>query len=298
MNRSDLSLILLTFGSLGIAIFVYIATCLLLYLRQTRLIFFPNREQLSEPDYFELSYENLSITLAATGDKLHGWWMPHPHEKVAPVLVYFHGNKGNIGCCLQHVPDFHQLGFSVVMVDYRGYGLSSGPFPNEQHVYEDAETILDYLINTRKIPEHQILVYGHSLGGAIAIHALTHSKFRPAGLVVEGSFTSLQALGYYRRRYRLLPLRWLLKQHFESINKVGLLQVPVLFMHGTKDRIVPPFMSQQLFEAAPEPKYLELFPGAGHVNVTLVVGDRYLQVLRDFSESLGIFSFETTRSAK
>jgi alpha-beta hydrolase superfamily lysophospholipase len=270
----------------------YLGICGFLYCQQTRYMFFPSRKQFPSPDYFNLAYEELWLTVPTSGEKLQGWWIPHPHRSNAPVLVYFHGNKGNIGSCIHHIPDFHQLGFTVVMVDYRGFGASEGPFPTEQRLYEDGDAILQYLVQNRKISPQQILVYGHSLGGAIAIHtvtAISSSLEVPlAGLVVASSFTAMADAVAMRSFYRFLPIHLLLTQRFDSINKVGKLPIPVLFLHGTDDLILPAAMGQRLFAAAPQPKSLSLFAGATHDNLVEVNGDQYFEVLTEFVASLGL----------
>jgi len=200
-------------------------------------------------------------------------------------MVYFHGNGGTVGDTLHRVADFRSLGFSSVVVDYRGYGQSTPTFPQEDRLYDDALATLHYLVTVRGIEPQRILVYGHSLGGAIALDAVTRSQLPVAGLIMEGSFTSMLAMANHARKFSYLPMGWLLRQRFASIEKVPRLQVPVLFVHGTGDRTVPHWMSEALYAAAPEPKTLALIPDIDH-DITESSQDQDLQILKDFIASL------------
>lgn len=219
-------------------------------------------------------------------ERMHGWWMP---EKGAngKVLLYLHGNGINIGANIAHANRFYQLGFSVLLIDYRGYGRSEGGFPTEARVYEDAAAAWDYLVKQRQIKPSQIFLYGHSLGGAIAIDlAVQHPE--AAGLIVEGSFTSIREIVQHQGRFWMFPADLILNQRFDSISKVRSLEMPVLFIHGTADGMVPATMSQQLYAAAPEPKQLVLIPEAGHNDVAEVAGSQYLQAVQKFVQQVRI----------
>jgi uncharacterized protein len=293
-----LKLSLLSGGLLGT---IYLAICGVLYFRQTRMIFFPSPYVEVTPAGLGLTYEELWLPVAAdtvdttaspslspspspspspSSPHLHGWWIPAIGPETG-VLLYLHGNGFNIGANLAHAARFHQLGFSVLLMDYRGYGRSEGGFPNENQVYQDAEIMWQYLVQTRQIPPDRIIVYGHSLGGAIAIDlAARHPQL--AGLIVDGSFTSMRQMVALSPVLRFFPIDWLLTQQFNSLEKIDNLQMPVLFIHGTADAKVPAVMSQALYEAAPQPKQLYLVPDAGHNNVAEVAGLKYLEVVQQF----------------
>lgn len=278
---SLLKLLLVGAGLLGI---IYLATCLFLYLRQTRMIFVPSPVVEGNPADLGLDYEEIWLPVASNPktDQLHGWWIPAP-EPEQGVLLYLHGNGINIGANLNHASRFQQIGLSVLLVDYRGYGQSKGRFPSETQVYEDADRMWQYLTQERSIPPEKIFVYGHSLGGAIAIELATrHPQF--AGLIVDGSFTSIRDMVRLNSSLSLFPIDLILTQQFNSIAKVSSLQMPVLFIHGIEDARVPASMSQRLYEAAPAPKQIYLVPEAGHNNVAETAGFEYLLTVQQLMQ--------------
>jgi len=282
MYKLQLSLKLL----LGLGVFmvsIYTAVCLFLFFQQARFIFFPSPVIQTTPEFFNLSYQEVWLPVAARSGKveeIHGWWIPAT-EGNAQVLLYLHGNGINIGANVAHAERFHKLNFSVLLIDYRGYGRSVGSFPTEAQVYEDAAVAWNYLVQERQIQPSRIFLYGHSLGGVIAIDlAVKHPH--AAGLIVESSFTSIREIAKQQSRFSLFPVDLILNQRFDSISKVRSLQTPVLFIHGTADWQVPAAMSQQLFAAAPEPKQLLLVPEAGHNDVAEVAGSQYLLSVRQF----------------
>ena len=273
---------------MGVVVAVaYTAVCLFLFFQQTRFIFFPSRDIQTTPEFFNLRYVEVVVPVVTDNgavERIHGWWIPADQPN-AKVLLYLHGNGFNIGANVAHAYRFHQMGFSVLLIDYRGYGLSEGGFPTEAGVYQDAAAAWNYLVKERKIPPHQIFLYGHSLGGAIAIDlAVQHPD--AAGLIVEGSFTSIRQIVEHQNSFRMFPVDLILTSRFDSISKVRSLSVPVLFIHGAADLQVPAFMSEQLFAAAPEPKYLVLFPEGGHNNVAEVAGSQYFQAVQKFIHRL------------
>ena len=274
---------------LGLGVLVaiaYIAVCLVLFFQQTRFIFFPSPVIQTTPKFFNMSYQEVWLPVQRrdrTVERMYGWWIPGATN--GKVLLYLHGNGINIGANVAHAHRFHQMSFSVLLMDYRGYGSSEGRFATEASVYQDAATAWDYLVKERQIKPSQIFLYGHSLGGAIAIDlAVQHPD--AAGLIVESSFTSIREIVEHQGRFWMFPVDLILTQRFDSISKVRSLQMPVLFIHGTADRMVPSAMSQQLYAAAPEPKHLLLVPGAGHNNVAEVAGFQYLQGVQRFVEQV------------
>jgi len=266
-----------------IAAIAYCAICLFLFIQQPRFIFFPSSVIEKTPEVFNLPYQEVWLpikTKSGKVEKMHGWWIK-ADQPDAKVLLYLHGNGINIGANVAHTHRFYQLGFSVLLIDYRGYGLSEGSFPHEMAVYQDAATAWQYLTQEQQIPPQKIFIYGHSLGGAIAID-LAVKQPQAAGLIVESSFTSIREVISARNLFSIFPIDVILTQRFESIKKVSQLQMPVLFIHGKNDSTVPAFMSQKLYNAAPEPKQLILIPGAEHNNAAVVAGNKYLQWVQSF----------------
>ena len=156
--------------SIGLIVTAYLSACLYLFVEQKRFIFFPTATLETTPAAFNLLYQEVWLPVETKGGKverIHGWWIP---GKGKQTLLYLHGNGINISANVSHAYRFHQLGFSVLLIDYRGYGRSEGNFPTETAVYQDAETAWNYLVKERKIAAKDIFVYGHSLGGAIAIN--------------------------------------------------------------------------------------------------------------------------------
>lgn len=240
---------------------------------QRRLVFLPRREVLENPAQFQVPFQEVNIPVATgTGavEQIHGWWIPH--APVSPnTLLYLHGNGINIGANTKHALRLRDMGFNVLIIDYRGYGQSQGAFPSEASVYADAEATWQYLLHQRQLspsrpitPDH-LFIYGHSLGGAVAIELVSHHP-EVAGLIVDSSFTSVLdvAADYPGSRYFPLPL--LLNQRFDSIQKIKQITVPTLFIHGTADQTIPYFMSEALYAAKPGAKQLVLISGANHNN--------------------------------
>lgn len=263
---------------LGTLLLLYGVAFAWLYVGQRRLIFLPSRTLESTPESAGVPYEEVWIPV---GDgQVHGWWLPNP----APgnlTFLYLHGNAANISKNLTWTLELYGLGASVLMIDYRGYGLSSGPFPHEAQLYEDALAGWNYLLQQRKIPASDIIIYGHSLGGAVGIH-LAHQVSEGAGLIVDSSFTSLTDMARRSSYGNWFPVERLLTQKFESLAKVPQLDMPVLYIHGVEDASVPASMSQQLYEATPEPKELWLVPDADHNDVVEQSGEDFQRRIQQF----------------
>jgi pimeloyl-ACP methyl ester carboxylesterase len=264
---------------------VYGGGCGYLWMYQNQLIFNPNLTIDLTPEDYSLPYRevHLPVKRASGGyDDVYGWWIPGKGQK---VLLYLHGNSGNIGSNLPHAVRFQKMGFSVFMVDYRGYGQSTGEWPTEYQVYEDAEAAWGYLL-AQGVDPNRIIIYGHSLGGAIAIDLAAKVR-RAAGLIVEGTFTSMYDLVSWGQKYWMFPVDVLLHQRFDSITKARALELPVLIIHGTADRKIPYSMAEKLLAAIPAAnKRLVLIPEGGHSNSAKVARPLYLQSVQAFTESI------------
>ncbi len=273
-------------NGVGIGAIAYLCACFALFVGQNRLIFKPAAALETTPADLGLGYEDVWVSVVTPQgklEKLHGWWVPakYPRER---VLLYLHGNGGNISYNLGPIKSFQEAGFSVFVIDYRGYGRSEGQFPNESEVYRDAQVAWDYLIEKRNVRPENIFLYGHSLGGAVAID-LGVRKPQAAGIIVENTFTSMRDMvDYLGSIYRLFPADLIVHQRFDSLSKLRLLKVPLLLVHGTSDRTVPAYMSQRLFQAATVPKKLLLVPDANHNNVGAIAGYDYVRTIEEFYE--------------
>lgn len=273
---------MLKVGLIVIAV-AYLLVCLGLRRYQTRMMFFPEATIRNTPADVGLSYED--IWLETTNGQVHGWWIDNRSnlDEQIPVILFFHGNASNLGDMVSRIQQFNDWGYSTLFIDYRGYGRSSGPFPNEQRVYEDAEVAWQYLIQ-QQVSAERIAIYGQSIGGAIAINlAANHPD--AAALIVESSFTSMQAMVAHAKSLPLIPVNRLLTQRFESLEKVKSLQVPALFIHGSDDEIVPELMGQSLYAATPEDKSYLLVEGAGHSGLPGVDSDLYSRTVNGFIET-------------
>jgi len=210
---------------------------------------------------------------------LHAWWMPASRSE-GNLVLYFHGNEGNVSTSIGETSLLRSLGYSVLVVDYRGYGESDGAFPSETSVYEDAEAALDALVHEWRIQPQRVFVYGHSLGAAIAIDlASRHPEL--GGLIVESAFTSIYDMAKLESKYGIFPVGLLLNQRFESIKKVSRLSLPVLYIHGTADRVVPYNMGVALYERSGGEKRFVAVAGGGHDDNAAVAPAELASALRE-----------------
>lgn len=256
--------------------------CILLYFQQQRLIFFPTNQLQHTPSLYQLEYEDVWIPITnrkRQTEYIHGWWIP-AQKANAPVMLYLHHNAINIGANVSQALQFHRLGYAVFLFDYRGFGQSDGAFPIESQVYEDAQAAWNYLTQKRQIPADQILIYGHSIGGAIAIELATKQP-EAAALIVQSSFTSMRDLTKRFGLYWFLPMELLLKQHFESLEKMKSITMPVLIIAGDSDLQIPVAMAKSLYKNASGFKQLIVIEGGGHDNH---LAQQYQQQFKQFVE--------------
>ncbi len=253
--------------------------CAYLDVMQRELIYQPVRDYAGTPADRGLEFEDVWLTVkGAQGEasaRVHGWWLP-ARGPDAPTLLYLHGTRGSLGRNLYRIARWRDLGFAVLAIDYRGFGRSDGELPSETEVYADAQAAWEYLRRREPDPQRRFL-YGHSLGGAVAIEVASHNG-DVAGLIVESSFTSMSDMAA-RSKYGFLPVDLVLTQHFDSLAKITSVSAPVLFIHGTDDRYVPPEMSERLFQMAREPKRLLLVEDAGHNDASMRVIERYPEAI-------------------
>lgn len=259
------------------AVAVYLAVGLLLFLFQERLIFYPNlpsRSITATPSDVGLQYEPVQI-LAADGVRLGGWFLPASSD-ARGALLFFHGNAGNISHRLDSLKIFIGLGLDVLIFDYRGYGRSEGAV-SEQGTYLDAAAAWRHLTNERGIDAQNIVLFGRSLGAAVAAHLAARQN--PGALILESGFTSVPDLA--AQLYRIYPVRWLSRFHYGTKDALPHVKCPVLVVHSHDDEIIPFGHGQALFAAARDPKaFLQL--RGGHNDGFLVSGRHYIDGLNDF----------------
>lgn len=268
--------------SLMLVLLTYLLLCAYMWATQQYFVFKPRPLLQTTPDRLGLKFKEVHIPSGSGAEQgdLFGWWLPAENDD-APTLLYLHGNDKNISAAtdLDRAARLRGMGYNLLMVDYRGYGKSTGGYPSETKVYEDAEASWSYLIKQQSRDPKRTFIYGHSLGGAIAIE-LAKRHPEAAGLIAESNFTSMADMGH--RQYPWLPAEQLLNQRFDSLSKVSTLKLPVLFIHGTWDKLIPYQMSQRLFESAPQPKSLVLIEGGEHGNTSLIAPLEYRAAVGDF----------------
>lgn len=203
---------------------------------------------------------------SAAGDgpgtvRLHGLWLPQPRAD-APVLLYLHGARWDVRGSVNRMRRMQSLGFSVLGIDYRGFGRSTAVLPSETMAYEDARAAWDWLATQH--PQARRFIFGHSLGGAIAVHLADEAQGL-SGLIVENTFTSIRDV-FATMRWGWLPVGPLITQRFEAGDRISRVKAPVLVVHGSEDRLIPPALGKALYERAPSPKRFMLVEGGTHHN--------------------------------
>ena len=257
---------------LGIWIIIIIAGAYLIFVGfffifQSQYIYFPERTLSAAPSSIGLHFESVSFE-TADGLKLSGWFIPS--EGAKSVILFCHGNAGNISHRLESILIFHRLGLDIFIFDYRGYGQSQGK-PSEQGTYKDAEAAWRYLIEERQVLPNEIIVFGRSLGAAVASWlAQSHT---PGALILESTFTSLADI--VATLYPYLPVRLLLRFEYNTAEYLGRADCPVLIVHSHDDEIMPFSHGRQLFEIARYPKeFLEI---SGAHNEGFITSGKYYE---------------------
>ena len=258
---------------LFILVSVWVLLSLLLYLFQPRFIYFPQSEIDYTPDMAGLPYEDIYFK---TEDDvlLNGWFIPV--EDAKNTLLFFHGNGGNISHRLESLKIFHEIGLSVFIIDYRGYGQSQGT-SSEQGTYRDAEAAWRFLTETRGISDEDIIIFGRSMGGAVATWLA--SRYTPNLLILESTFTSIADVA--KHYYPYLPTHLLVRIKYASVDRIEDIHRPILIAHSQTDEIIPYKYGRALFEKAQAPKiFLEL--KGGHNDGFITTGPSYIQGLENF----------------
>ena len=239
---------------------------------QRQVIFRPSKESNRTPAEYQAKFEDVWLKAGPPGGtgKLHAWWIPARNEGVndgnqSPAALYLHGASYGISANLPRIMKLRDEGFSVLAIDYRGFGRSDGDLPSEETAYEDSHAAWAEL--ARRAPQSKRYIYGHSLGGAMAMElASSAAAGDAAGLVMESAFTSVSEMQQFTS-YRWIPLAAVQTQYFDSLAKAPKLCMPTLFMHGSNDYHIPIELAKKLYAAAPKPKRWLLVEGARHVDI-------------------------------
>ena len=260
-------------------IIVVIGFILCLRWKEPRMLYYPSKQIDQTPDRLGFKYENVTLT-TSDGARINGWFLPCGHEAKHTIL-FFHGNAGNVSDRFEKLEVFRDLGVDTLIIDYRGYGHSEGT-PNEEGTYRDAQAAYEYLTQQRKVAPRSIVTYGESLGSAIA--ADLASKVEAGGLVLEEAFTSIGDVG--QKMFPFLPVRWLVRNKYDTLSKLPRIKVPLLIIHSRDDEFFDMRHAQRLLAAANEPKRLVELRG-GHNDAFLVSAPTYRAALEQFIAALG-----------
>lgn len=243
---------------------------------EKRGIFFPSWTIEATPAAAGLEFENVFFP-TQDGQKLNGWFVPGSAN--SKVILFLHGNAGNISHRLEQLVLFNKLRLSVFIIDYRGYGKSTGR-PSEKGIYRDAYTAYQYLISQKKLKPEEIILYGESLGSQAAIDLANKEKV--AAIIAEGTFSSASDMAH--SRYPFLPTIFL-SIRFDALNKIKKINCPLLIIHSRDDEVVPFRLGKKLFDAALEPKEFIALSG-GHNEAVYLSQEPFINALKKFINAL------------
>lgn len=256
---------------------IYLMLGAFLYVFQSTLLFFPTRTLIAHPGDIGLEYEDVFLE-TTDGERLHGWYIPRNDSR--GTLLFFHGNAGNISGRLESIRQFHEMQLNVFIIDYRGYGQSTGR-PTEQGLYNDALAAYTWLTDERGIPADSLVVFGRSLGGSVA--AWLASEKPVAALILESAFTSVPDVAM--TIYPVYPVKWMARFELPTLDYVKKYDGPLLVAHSPHDDIISYRFGREIYDAASEPKqFLEML--GGHNNGFYVTGLAYGEGYREFFDSI------------
>lgn len=261
---------------LGVLLLSFLSGCWNWFVE--RQVFFPDTTIERTPADLDLPFEDIWFT-SNDSVRLHGWLIPASPSN--HLLLFCHGNAGNISHRLDNVHLLQQRGISVFIFDYRGYGRSEGRI-SEKGFYLDSEAAYRVAVEWAERHRAKLVVFGRSLGGIAATH-LGATK-NCDGLILESTFTNMGAMA--RAHYPLPFAEHLLKHRLDAVGQIGRVRVPVLFFHGDNDKIVPIRLGRALYQAAPNPKEFVVLQGAGHNDTYYVGGQDYFKKIEAFFGSL------------
>lgn len=251
----------------------YILLVAVAYFMQTGMVYYPDREITLTPRDIGLHFEELTLT-TKDNVSISAWYIPAESQR--GVVLFCHGNAGNISDRLDSIRIFHDLNLSVLIFDYRGYGKSTGS-PTEEGTYIDAESAWDYLVHVRNISPEKIILFGRSLGSAVA--AETALRRKAGAVIIESGFTSAPDLG--QKIFPYLPVKAISRFQYSTKDKVSRISIPKLFIHSRQDEIIPFEQGEKLFDNASGPKEFLQIQG-GHNEGFFLSGESYINGLESF----------------
>jgi len=269
MNKALLITLLIVLIIAGFYIFIAI----LLTIFQSKMIFYPEKEISATPDEIGLKYEDIYFT-TTDGVRLNGWFVIAEQSK--GIILFCHGNAGNISHRLESIKLFINLGYSVFIFDYRGFGLSSGRI-TEQGSYLDAIAAYNYIVNNKDVESENIVIFGRSLGGAIASYLAKEKT--PKVLIIESTFTSI--LDFAQKTYPLFPVKMLLRFEYNTKEYIQEVKCPILIIHSVEDEMMPFNHAEQLYNVANDPKEILKLSGS-HNEGFIYSKNHYITGLNNF----------------
>jgi fermentation-respiration switch protein FrsA (DUF1100 family) len=256
-----------------VLILLYLLTCFFLCVFQDKIIYIPSKEIFRTPSDEGMEYEDIDL-YTSDGVCINAWHIPNDQRK--ETVLFCHGNGGSMSHRIDTIKLINDLGFSVFIFDYRGYGISEGT-PSEKGTYLDSEAALKYLLEDKKISEERIIIWGRSLGGPIAANLAKEQKF--FACVLESTFTSIKDMA--KLRFKIFPSALLAKYRYSTIDYVKDIDIPLLIVHSPEDDIIPFWMGEKIFKEAEEPKeFLEL--KGDHNNTYFYSQAKYTTALKKF----------------
>ncbi|MEA2062665.1 MAG: alpha/beta hydrolase [Gemmatimonadota bacterium] len=261
-------------------VLVLLVLALLLRLLESWMTFYPGGTLEANPADYGLAHENMLFD-CADGGTIHGWYFP-PADQEAPVLIIFHGNAGNISHRLDWIAPLVNSGTGALLFDYRGYGKSRGASPSEKTFRQDAETVYEHLKLSRGLETKRLIPFGRSLGSYPAAWLAAHHPV--GGLILEGAFGSGKQMA--RQMFGFLPAHLVMKNRWEVAGNLARAGAPALIVHGTADNVVPFILGAGLAKTERQAA-TEWWPvqGGSHLDLHLVLGEKYYQRLREFARS-------------
>jgi pimeloyl-ACP methyl ester carboxylesterase len=271
-----------------ILVLAYIGLAIALYLGQSNLVYMPSQELIDTPATIGLKFDDVQLTTKDSVN-LDSWFVPaKDNDQIGKgVILFCHGNGGNIGNRVSYLPIFKDLGLATFLFDYRGYGKSEGK-PSEEGTYSDVEAAWQYLTQEKQIPPQKIIIYGESLGGAIASYlaqkiSQQDSKNSAGGLILASTFTSISDRA--AELYPFMPIRFLSRFSYNSIDRLPIIKIPILVIHSIDDEIIPFHHGDRNFQVANQPKKLVTLRG-DHNGGFLDSLETYRNGLKEFIQSI------------